>query len=210
MGSLDPGPSPPPAVWGKGGSGPREAVSCSSRPVTQSGWGPSSLPMSLVPDLGFGGGQASTPFGLCWKLAPPASHVSGAGWDPCSWQPWPGVPPSVGEPGPPACQKFTWAALASVAQHVPSLLRLLREQWIRAKYERQEFAHPERQEPYSAGEAARSWASAPAPQSWSRAPRNLGGRFSVWACVRPPALNTGWLTWPQGPYSCSQLRPEPA
>uniref|UniRef100_A0A8C2R0C7 PH domain-containing protein n=1 Tax=Capra hircus TaxID=9925 RepID=A0A8C2R0C7_CAPHI len=28
---------------------------------------------------------------------------------------------------------------------------LLREQWIRAKYERQEFAHPERQEPYSAG-----------------------------------------------------------
>ena len=50
----------------------------------------------------------------------------------------------------------------------------------------------------------------PAPQSWSRAPRNLGGRFSVWAHVRPPALNTGWLTWPQGPYSCSQLRPEPA
>uniref|UniRef100_A0AC11ENJ7 ArfGAP with dual PH domains 1 n=1 Tax=Ovis aries TaxID=9940 RepID=A0AC11ENJ7_SHEEP len=29
--------------------------------------------------------------------------------------------------------------------------QLLREQWIRAKYERQEFAHPERQEPYSAG-----------------------------------------------------------
>ena len=131
--------------------------------MTQSGRGPSSLPMSLVPDLGFGGGQASAPFGLCWKLAPPASHVSGAGWNPCSWQPWPGVPPSVGEPGPPACQKFTWAALASVTQHVPSLLRLLREQWIRAKYERQEFAHPERQEPYSAGEAARSWASAPAP-----------------------------------------------
>uniref|UniRef100_A0A8D0XN68 ArfGAP with dual PH domains 1 n=1 Tax=Sus scrofa TaxID=9823 RepID=A0A8D0XN68_PIG len=32
-----------------------------------------------------------------------------------------------------------------------SLPRLLREQWIRAKYERQEFTHPERQEPYSAG-----------------------------------------------------------
>ncbi|XP_057604320.1 arf-GAP with dual PH domain-containing protein 1 isoform X4 [Hippopotamus amphibius kiboko] len=29
--------------------------------------------------------------------------------------------------------------------------QLLREQWIRAKYERQEFARPERQEPYSAG-----------------------------------------------------------
>uniref|UniRef100_A0A8D1LKE8 ArfGAP with dual PH domains 1 n=1 Tax=Sus scrofa TaxID=9823 RepID=A0A8D1LKE8_PIG len=29
--------------------------------------------------------------------------------------------------------------------------QLLREQWIRAKYERQEFTHPERQEPYSAG-----------------------------------------------------------
>lgn len=28
---------------------------------------------------------------------------------------------------------------------------LLREQWIRAKYERQEFTNPERQEPYSAG-----------------------------------------------------------
>uniref|UniRef100_A0ABI7W9W0 ArfGAP with dual PH domains 1 n=1 Tax=Felis catus TaxID=9685 RepID=A0ABI7W9W0_FELCA len=29
--------------------------------------------------------------------------------------------------------------------------RLLREQWIRAKYERLEFTHPEKQEPYSAG-----------------------------------------------------------
>uniref|UniRef100_A0A2K5L133 ArfGAP with dual PH domains 1 n=1 Tax=Cercocebus atys TaxID=9531 RepID=A0A2K5L133_CERAT len=29
--------------------------------------------------------------------------------------------------------------------------RLLREQWIRAKYERQEFIYPEKQEPYSAG-----------------------------------------------------------
>ncbi|XP_012584437.1 PREDICTED: arf-GAP with dual PH domain-containing protein 1 isoform X2 [Condylura cristata] len=29
--------------------------------------------------------------------------------------------------------------------------QLLREQWIRAKYERQEFTHPEKQEPYSAG-----------------------------------------------------------
>ena len=68
-----------------------------------------------------------------------------------------------------------------IAQHVPSLLRLLREQWIRAKYERQEFTHPERQEPYSAGEAAHTWASrpAPAPQNRSRAPRNLGSRFSV-------------------------------
>uniref|UniRef100_A0A452TJZ9 ArfGAP with dual PH domains 1 n=1 Tax=Ursus maritimus TaxID=29073 RepID=A0A452TJZ9_URSMA len=30
-------------------------------------------------------------------------------------------------------------------------LQLLREQWIRAKYERQEFTHPDKQEPYSAG-----------------------------------------------------------
>nr|XP_060505665.1 arf-GAP with dual PH domain-containing protein 1 isoform X1 [Panthera onca] len=29
--------------------------------------------------------------------------------------------------------------------------QLLREQWIRAKYERLEFTHPEKQEPYSAG-----------------------------------------------------------
>ncbi|XP_022356205.1 arf-GAP with dual PH domain-containing protein 1 isoform X2 [Enhydra lutris kenyoni] len=29
--------------------------------------------------------------------------------------------------------------------------QLLREQWIRAKYERQEFTHPDKQEPYSAG-----------------------------------------------------------
>lgn len=29
--------------------------------------------------------------------------------------------------------------------------RLLREQWIRAKYERKEFIHSEKQEPYSAG-----------------------------------------------------------
>ncbi|KAK7134179.1 hypothetical protein R3I93_017552 [Phoxinus phoxinus] len=37
--------------------------------------------------------------------------------------------------------------------HRPSLTdcRILREQWIRAKYERQEFIHIERQEPYSAG-----------------------------------------------------------
>ena len=42
----------------------------------------------------------------------------------------------------------------TVSQPVPSLPRLLREQWIRAKYERQEFTHPERQEPYSAGEEA--------------------------------------------------------
>lgn len=34
----------------------------------------------------------------------------------------------------------------------PSLCRLLREQWIRAKYERQEFVHVEKQEPYSTGE----------------------------------------------------------
>lgn len=31
--------------------------------------------------------------------------------------------------------------------------RLLREQWIRAKYERKEFIHSEKQEPYSAGSA---------------------------------------------------------
>ncbi|XP_036171358.1 arf-GAP with dual PH domain-containing protein 1 isoform X3 [Myotis myotis] len=33
----------------------------------------------------------------------------------------------------------------------PSDCHLLREQWIRAKYERQEFTDPEKQEPYSAG-----------------------------------------------------------
>lgn len=33
-----------------------------------------------------------------------------------------------------------------------SLPRLLREQWVRAKYERQEFILLEKQEPYSAGE----------------------------------------------------------
>lgn len=38
---------------------------------------------------------------------------------------------------------------------LPSLPRLLREQWIRAKYERLEFTHPEKQEPYSAGKSAR-------------------------------------------------------
>lgn len=38
---------------------------------------------------------------------------------------------------------------------LPSLPRLLREQWIRAKYERLEFTHPEKQEPYSAGKTAR-------------------------------------------------------
>lgn len=37
------------------------------------------------------------------------------------------------------------------AVHGGSIRRLLREQWIRAKYERQEFMHPDRQEPYSAG-----------------------------------------------------------
>uniref|UniRef100_A0A2I3T841 ArfGAP with dual PH domains 1 n=1 Tax=Pan troglodytes TaxID=9598 RepID=A0A2I3T841_PANTR len=34
---------------------------------------------------------------------------------------------------------------------VSASLELLREQWIRAKYERQEFIYPEKQEPYSAG-----------------------------------------------------------
>lgn len=46
---------------------------------------------------------------------------------------------------------------------------LLREQWIRAKYERQEFTDPEKQEPYSAGKAG----AAPAlrsPVPASRAP----------------------------------------
>lgn len=176
--------------------------------MTQGGRGPGSLPVPLVPDLGLGEVRPA-PFGLleagpsCFPrewggLGPPAPGSHGR------------AAPSVGEarllvrssPGP------LWPG---VAQRVPSLLRLLREQWIRAKYERQEFAHPERQEPYSAGEAAPAWASAPAtaPQSWSRAPRNLGGRFRVWARVPPPALSTGWLTWPQGPYSCSQVRPEP-
>lgn len=41
--------------------------------------------------------------------------------------------------------------LRPALRSVPSLLR---EQWIRAKYERQEFTDPERQEPYSAGKVA--------------------------------------------------------
>ncbi|XP_021565723.1 arf-GAP with dual PH domain-containing protein 1, partial [Carlito syrichta] len=51
------------------------------------------------------------------------------------------------------------AARATFESKVPSFYyrptfadcQLLREQWIRAKYERQEFIHPEKQEPYSAG-----------------------------------------------------------
>ncbi|KAG8509943.1 Arf-GAP with dual PH domain-containing protein 1 [Galemys pyrenaicus] len=51
------------------------------------------------------------------------------------------------------------AARATYESKVPSFYyrptfadcQLLREQWIRAKYERQEFKHPEKQEPYSAG-----------------------------------------------------------
>ncbi|KAF6280409.1 ArfGAP with dual PH domains 1 [Rhinolophus ferrumequinum] len=51
------------------------------------------------------------------------------------------------------------AARAAYESQVPSFhyrptfsdCHLLREQWIRAKYERQEFTNPERQEPYSAG-----------------------------------------------------------
>lgn len=35
--------------------------------------------------------------------------------------------------------------------------RLLREQWIRAKYERKEFIHSEKQEPYSAGSERHFW-----------------------------------------------------
>lgn len=35
--------------------------------------------------------------------------------------------------------------------------RLLREQWIRAKYERKEFIHSEKQEPYSAGRERHLW-----------------------------------------------------
>ncbi|KAK1343641.1 hypothetical protein QTO34_016421 [Cnephaeus nilssonii] len=51
------------------------------------------------------------------------------------------------------------AARATYESQVPSFYyrptpadcHLLREQWIRAKYERQEFTDPEKQEPYSAG-----------------------------------------------------------
>ena len=79
-----------------------------------------------------------------------------------------------------------------------SLPRLLREQWIRAKYERQEFTHPERQEPYSAGEAA-----APVRPSVLRglcppAPWSLRG---VFVFVRRP-LTLSRLPWHQGPHGC--------
>ncbi|XP_045398888.1 arf-GAP with dual PH domain-containing protein 1 isoform X2 [Lemur catta] len=51
------------------------------------------------------------------------------------------------------------AARATFESKVPSFYyrptfsdcQVLREQWIRAKYERREFVHPEKQEPYSAG-----------------------------------------------------------
>lgn len=65
-----------------------------------------------------------------------------------------------------------------------SLPRLLREQWIRAKYERQEFTHPERQEPYSAGEAAAPVRPSVRP-SGSLPPRPLEPTWGV--CVRPSA-----------------------
>uniref|UniRef100_A0A5G2RCG4 ArfGAP with dual PH domains 1 n=1 Tax=Sus scrofa TaxID=9823 RepID=A0A5G2RCG4_PIG len=48
--------------------------------------------------------------------------------------------------------------------------QLLREQWIRAKYERQEFTHPERQEPYSAGEGKQLAQSRSAQQVCGRHP----------------------------------------
>lgn len=45
-----------------------------------------------------------------------------------------------------------WARRAG-ADFLSPLPSLLREQWIRAKYERQEFTDPQKQEPYSAGKA---------------------------------------------------------
>uniref|UniRef100_A0A8C2GRC3 ArfGAP with dual PH domains 1 n=1 Tax=Cyprinus carpio TaxID=7962 RepID=A0A8C2GRC3_CYPCA len=49
--------------------------------------------------------------------------------------------------------KAKYEQLAPPFYHRPSHTdcRILREQWIRAKYERQEFIHIEKQEPYSAG-----------------------------------------------------------
>uniref|UniRef100_A0A7N9CZP6 ArfGAP with dual PH domains 1 n=1 Tax=Macaca fascicularis TaxID=9541 RepID=A0A7N9CZP6_MACFA len=52
-----------------------------------------------------------------------------------------------------AAQGGPGAAAAAGERALRGLRRpgLLREQWIRAKYERQEFIYPEKQEPYSAG-----------------------------------------------------------
>lgn len=63
--------------------------------------------------------------------------------------------------------------------------RLLREQWIRAKYERQEFTHPDKQEPYSAGKAQPPGPLALCP--CFSVPPSLA--LSLWA---PPAHSWHW------------------
>lgn len=64
----------------------------------------------------------------------------------CAWNvsPWLDIYVSQWD----VCSK--WAQAWSKRQH-QLFYRLLREQWIRAKYERKEFMCVEKQEPYSAG-----------------------------------------------------------
>ncbi|XP_045139727.1 arf-GAP with dual PH domain-containing protein 1 isoform X1 [Echinops telfairi] len=61
--------------------------------------------------------------------------------------------PSLSDCPQPSGSTSPWHSRPSghPAQSLNPARRLLREQWIRAKYERKEFLHPEKQEPYSAG-----------------------------------------------------------
>lgn len=102
-----------------------------------------------------------------------------------------GGPP--GSPSPP-CGAQTQAAL-------PSAPSLLREQWIRAKYERQEFTDPERQEPYSAGKAAAPRGARPCPSPFAPRPR-LPGCRAVRNCTGAHRFERR----PHGPWA-SSLRP---
>ncbi|XP_040311563.1 arf-GAP with dual PH domain-containing protein 1 [Herpailurus yagouaroundi] len=87
--------------------------------------------------------------------------------------------------------------------------QLLREQWIRAKYERLEFTHPEKQEPYSAGKSARRERVSLAEKlldppdarqpGWT-GPRCTGSVASVasWPKTSRPAGKTEKLVAPSG------------
>lgn len=102
--------------------------------------------------------------------------------------------------------------------------RLLREQWIRAKYERQEFIYPEKQEPYSAGEATRVGRGLPAPSpplspisvsslpfvqslTWVNTFMGLNLRPRTSSDLFCPLTLSG-VTGAWGPHSCLQSSPE--
>lgn len=73
-----------------------------------------------------------------------------------------------GEGGEPLAHSQLWSASqllhydrlqAGTMRRVIAVSRMLREQWIRAKYERNEFEFIEKQEPYTAGTARIALAS---------------------------------------------------